>query len=493
MRILVILAALSSVYLLYLPHAMPVADDWVYLGLFEEPWLTYLHNLIDNTYNAQFRIHWAGLLPAFLLSLFAGASGWPYALLAWAAHLLTAALLFRLASSLAGDPATGFTAAALYAVLPTSNQVLFWSLGTSFYYMQALGLVWFLLHPRHRFLPAVLFLGEQSLLALLFLPPLSDDRAGFWRSWSIRVALAAALLTAYALLINRMPVAGSIQHRAGGVQWSLWPFLPRVLAALGTPGLASWRPAWRPDPFLAALLLMAAAALYYGVRVFRFQRRPHWRLLLWSCAGVLLTYLPVSWLALEWRYLYVPSLFLATAAAAVLGLLGSRLRTLLLFVAVAWSICITFQEMRQCWIPQSRVARALIDTLTSSGPYHAGEVVLFSGGPGPLGPAPNFITQADFSLRSVMDRYVPNQRLLGGRELTITDRGELVLYPPNALRPFTHADLDHLRIFSYRPEGRYERLSWIALPAPDGSVTLRPLLPNPGPPDLDKVYFPHRP
>lgn len=494
MRVLLICALLSAVYLLYLPHAMPLADDWVYLRLFEDPWLTRLHHLIDNTYHVHFRLNWAGLLPVFLLGLPAG-SAWLYNLLAWIAHLLTAVLLGRLVSSLAADAGTGFAAAALYAVLPTANQVLFWSLGTSFYYMQALGLAWFLLHHRLRFLPAVLFLGEQSLLAVLFLPPPGERPQRFWRYWALHVAAALALLAAYALLINRLPMAGGIRGRAGGVDWSLWPLLPRTLAALGVRPI--WHPDWRFDPTLAVLLLLAAAALFYGFRTIPAQppsgRRSHLRLLLWSGAGILLTYLPVSWLALEWRYLYLPSLFLASAGAAVLGLLGSRPRIVLLTLAVAWSICITFQEMRQCWIPQARVARALVDALVSGGPYHDGEVVLFSGGPGPLGPAPNFITQSDFSLREVVERYAPHHHLLAARELVITPSGELALYPRDALRSFTHADLDHLRIFAWRPGDRYELLSWIALPAPDGRVTLRALLPDPGPPDRSQVYVPHRP
>ncbi len=487
-----ICAALSAVYLLYLPYATPVADDWVYLGLLDDPWLTRVRHLIDNTSSVHFRLNWAGLLPVFLFGNPAGAA-WPYTLLAWIAHLLTAVLLGRVVSSLAADPATGFSASALYAVLPTANQVLFWSLGTSFYYMQALGLAWFLLRHRRRYLPAVLFLGEQSLLALLFLPPPGERHSRFWRYWSLHLAAALSLLAVYALLINRAPLVRSVQSRSGGVEWSLWPLLPRTLAALGLR--PDWRPQWHPDPALAVLLPLAAVALYYGLRTRPVApssgRRPHLRLLLWSGAGMLLTYLPVSWLALEWRYLYVPTLFLASGGAALLGLAGSRTRVALLSLAILWSICFTLQEMRQCWIPQARAARALVRMLASSGPYHEGEVILFSGGPSSLGPAPAFITQNDFSLRSVVERYAPHRRLLAARELAITARGRLVLYPRDTLRPFTPADLDHLRIFAWRPGDRYEPLSWIALPAPDGGVTLRPLLSS-EPPSADKIYVPHR-
>jgi hypothetical protein len=411
-------------------------------------------------------------LPAFLLSRLAGASAWPYALLAWAIHLLTAFLLERLVSSLSNRE-TGFAAAALYAVLPTANQVLFWSLATSFYYMQSLGLAWFLLHPRLRYLPAVLFLGEQAIPALLLLPA---SRTSMWRRW----AVAAALLAGYALLINRMPVRGSLEQRAGGVEWSLWPLLPRILDTL-------WRPEWQWHPLLiVAVVPVLAVLLYRPPSSSVVARRPHLNLLFWSLAGVLLTYLPISWLALEWRYLYVPTLFLASGAAALLGLVHSRIRAVLLAIAAAYCVCITFQEMRQCWIPQSRVARALIRALVAGGPYHGGDIVLFSGGPGALGPAPNFITQAGFALRSAVARYSPNPGIRAARELVITASGEAAWYPDVAFGPPSHADLNRLHIFAWRPGDRYEPLSWIAL---DG---LRPLGPNPGPATADRVYTPHR-
>jgi hypothetical protein len=464
------LAALSSVYLLYLPHAAPVLDDWVYLQLFDQP--GYLRGLLDNSHPAQFRLNWAGLLPVYLLSRAAGASAWPYALLAWAVHLLTGFLLGRLVAALAEDQETGFAAAALYAVLPAANQALFWSLATSFYSMQTLGLVWFLLHPRLRCLPAVLFLGEQAIPALLLLPGI---RAGAWRRW----ALAAALLAGYALLINRMPVVTGLQQRAGGVEWSLWPLLPRILDTL-------WRSPWQWHPLLIAAVVPALAVLLLRRPPSLPARRPHLRLLLWSLGGVLLTYLPISWLALEWRYLYVPALFLASGAASVLGLLGARARAVLLPLAALYCVCTTFQEMRQCWVPQSRVARALIRTLAGGGPYHDGEVVLFSGGPGALGPAPNFITGAGFALRSVVARHSPNPQVRAARELILRASGEPAWYPDDVLGPFSHADLDRLRIFAWQAGDRYEPRCWIAWPV------LRPLCADPGLPSPDRIYTPHR-
>jgi len=53
-------AALSAAYLLYLPDALPVLDDWAYLGLWDQARAgglhgiaAYLTGLLDNTYNGN--------------------------------------------------------------------------------------------------------------------------------------------------------------------------------------------------------------------------------------------------------------------------------------------------------------------------------------------------------------------------------------------------------------------------------------------------------
>ena len=93
--LLAVYACLSAVYLIYLPHALPVLDDWADLRWFERAWagafggpLACLQQLIDNTWIGQARLFWTSFLPVHALSSLAGFTYWPYLLFAWTAHLL---------------------------------------------------------------------------------------------------------------------------------------------------------------------------------------------------------------------------------------------------------------------------------------------------------------------------------------------------------------------------------------------------------------------
>ncbi len=533
--VLLLYAGMSAVYLFYLPHALPVLDDWTGLGLFRHAraggipmLLEYLHRQIDNTYHFQFRMNWAGILPAFVLSYLADFSGWPYNLFAWTSHLLTALLLYRTVGLLAADERAAFLAGAIYSVFPPVNNILFWSMSTSFYHLEALGLAWWFYGTWKRFaesgdyrwrwtdlarLAAVVFLGEVIFPALLLLLPVThylfgrlQDHRPFWRFWAIHAATMAALFGAFVVFVNRMPLAASIRGRVGGVAWSLWPILPRLLASAGVPGLAEWRPEWRFDlPWLAALLL-AAACFIVGLRTVTGAsggRSVYARLLLWGLAGTLLTYLPVTILALEWRYLYVPSFFVVAGGTAVLSLLGSRARTALALLAVAYGVSIAYQEMRQCWIPQSRIGAAAIEALSAARPLEAGSTVILSGGPSLLGPAPAFVTGASWALRSAIEFSTGVGNLEGGRDLLVNAHGQFALFRHDGRRPLDPAEIHRLRVFVLDAAGHYQPKSVLAVPA--GGDQFRLLALGAGTavvglftrselqarPDFDQIYFPH--
>ncbi len=533
--VLLLYAGMSAVYLLYLPHALPVLDDWTGLGLFRHAraggaatLLEYLHRQIDNTYHFQFRMNWAGILPAFVLSYLADFSAWPYNLFAWASHLLTALLLYRTVGLLTADERAAFLAGAIYSVFPPANNVLFWSMSTSFYHLEALGLAWWFYATWKRFaesgdyrwrwtdlarLGAVVFLGEQIFPALLLLLPVTQylfgrpqDHRPFWRFWTIHAATMATLFGAFALLVNRMPLAASIRGRVGGVPWSLWPILPRLLASAGVPGLAEWRPEWRFDlPWLVALLL-AAACFIVGLRMVRGEsgeRSTYVRLLLWGLAGTLLTYLPVTILALEWRYLYVPSFFVVAGGTAVLSLLGARARTALALLAVTYGVSIAYQEMRQCWIPQSRIGAATIEALSTARPLETGSAVILSGGPSLLGPAPAFVTGASWAIRSAIEFATGVENVEGGRDLLVNPHGQFALFRHDSERPLDAADLHHLRVFVFDGAGHYQPKAVLAVPAGEGQFRLLALGAGTvavglftrseleARPDFDQIYFPH--
>jgi hypothetical protein len=109
--------------------------------------------------------------------------------------------------------------------------------------------------------------GAGLFPALLLLLPVTqylfgrpENHRRFWRYWATHAGAMVVLFAVFAFLVNRMPLAASIRGRTGGVPWSLWPILPRMLASAGLPGLAEWQPEWRLElPWLAALALAAAS------------------------------------------------------------------------------------------------------------------------------------------------------------------------------------------------------------------------------------------
>jgi len=498
------LLAVSAVYLLYLPHSLPVADDWKYLEAFRRAWAEpgELLRLLDNRWWPQFRIIWTSLIPTFLLSKLAGSSGWPYFLLAWAAHLASAALLARIVALLGRDPKAGFAAGAVYAVFPASNGALFWAAGTSFYYLQVLAfLAWFLYawgklgvrqDYRYRWrdaaaLAPVVFSGEQILPAVALLPLvthwlLGRDRRAFYRFWALHLAAMGALLGAYVLLINREPLLGGFQNRYGAATWSLRPWSFFLFGSLGlNPEFAGWKAAWRPEPTLLALTALAGAAFLLGWRSAPAPGRTRQpEVLLWAVAGGILTYLPLAQLkSFEWRYLYVSSVFLVPAGVAMAG---RRLRPALALLAVAYGIGQTYFEMRQCWIPQSQAARQI---LAAWRPVPAGSILVVSGEPLAAGVAPAFLTGNSWSLDSMLRLRLGVPGIRGARDLVVNERGQLLLHNRDRFDPLRAEDLPRVRVF-FRgaprallalpvSEGRYRLVSLSQSQAPAGERSIEEL------------------
>jgi hypothetical protein len=502
-----IYACLGAVYLLYLPHALPVLDDWTYLQAFSQAHarglageIDLLRRLADNSIISQFRVFWVGFLPVLVVSLAAGLHGWPYYLLALLAHGITAVLLAGIVSLLAGDDRTGFIAGAIYMVFPAANGALFWPIATSFYYVQALAFsAWFYYTWRkvaaagdYRYgwkdfviLVPTVFTGEQILPLLVGLLPASwwifgrpKKHRRFFQYCAIHTALLMGLISIYILALNRMPVLGGFQHRYHNANFpSLWAIPLRLLAALGLrPSLAEWRPSWRPELPLLVLLIAAAAAFALGLR----RREPNafaaspLRLLVWSAAGAFLTFLPVVSLpGIEWRYLYVPAAFLGAAAAAMTGWTPPQARAILGFLAVAYGISLTYFEMRQCWIPESREAQAIISTVENAVPIRPGEIFIFAHAPHAMGTAPSFIAGASWSLNSLLLAYAP--QVQGARELLVNEQGDLALYRRDSIVPFSRDAISRLRVYVRDAGGHYVRKSLLALPAPDRRYQLLPL------------------
>jgi hypothetical protein len=470
-------ACISGVYLLYLLHALPVLDDWVYLQLFQKAAAggiggvsSFLRSLVENQYTGHFRMNWAGYLPAFLLYFAAGLSPWAYALLAWLAHLATGVLLYRLVFALTGREEAGFLSGATYVVFPACNNILFLFLSSSYYYFQSLALVWWLWRMQGRdygfrfadlpLLALVVYSGEQIQPALLLLPLLT----GFlfrgrpnWRGWLLHAAAISALAGFYYFGVNRYAITRGLEGQPGG---RLQPVNFFLFGSLGLdPAFAEWRPAWALHGTLAVAAALGLGGCLWGRRrctASAGARDRTGELLLWSVAGVILTYLPVARLSsFEWRYLYVPSLFLVPAGIAVLTLLPRVVRGPLAAVVVLYSISYTWFEMRQCWIPQSRLAHAQMDAVAAHRPYRAEDIVILSGSPLRNGTAPDFITGASWSMRAVLALYGGTEGVLAGRELVAGDRGELAVFQGDAYVLLRSEDLRRVRYFALDSQGRF--------------------------------------
>ncbi len=533
-------AVVGTAYLIYLPHATPILDDWIYLSHFQQAWkgpasqqLDFVRHLMDNTWLAQFRIFWASVLPVFALSRLAGFAGWPYFLLAWIVHLLTAVLMAQ-TISIFSDRWTGFTAACLYAVFPAANNPRFWLVSTSFYYFQSLCLAAWLYRVTKRtlvdddfrfrwpdlaLLLVALFSGEQILAALLLLPPLTFvlfGRRVNWRRflvfWLLQAAISAALLGPYVIWINRMPLARGFENRFGSGSLDLWTALRHLAGALGFhPVFAGWRAEWRLDLTLAALAVAAAIAFLAGARRSNglpLARTAAAKLLLWSFAGLVLAYLPVARLnSFEWRYLYVPSLFLAPAVAAALSWMPQLLRTSLALLTILYALSQSYFETRQCWIPQSRIARGVVEAVTQAPPFAEHDVVIVSGAPIVRGVAADFITGASWSLQSMLEHYTRAGHIQGARDLAVNERGDLILHRRDSLVHFARSDLHHLRVFVRDAQDRFQPKPLLALPVTGDRFEIYPLRPFPAAalpaapltldelkkrPDFDRIYFARR-
>jgi len=511
-KLLAAYACVSAVYLLYVPHALPVLDDWTALQWFDRARaggisgsLEFLHRLIDNSWAPQFRVMWASWVPVFGLFFAAGFHPCPYFLLALVAHLFTAVLLCRIMSLFAGAAEMGFAAGAIYVVFPAANNPLLWPISTCFYYLQVLAFAWWFYATWKKLAAAqdrryqwkdflllipVVFTGEQILPALLLLPLLAawlfsepEMRRRNVTFCSVHAVVMLALLGTYVFLLNRMPIHAGFQNRYGHPGWNPRSFGSHLLGSLGVGrDFAGWRPSWHFDPLLAAVLALATVAFLSGG-----WRRPagpavsprlRGKLLLWSVAGVILSYIPVAGLdTFEWRYLYVPSLFLVCAGTVLLENLKWPVRSAFALVTLIYCLSQTYFEIRQCWIPQSRVARAVLSAVKSAAPFDPQDVLIFSGAPLAIGPAPDFITGASWATQSMLEHATGFDHIQGARDLVVNESGELALYRRDSFRWFHRTEVGRLRVFVRNRDNHFVARTVLALPGSDGRYQLFALRP----------------
>ena len=506
-RILAAYTAISAVFLLYTPHALPVMDDWTILQIFDRARhggfsraILLLADLVDNQWWAQFRIFWATFVPVYLFSFAADFHGWAYFLLAWVAHLLTACLLWRVVLTVFEDSEAAFAAGAIYAVFPAATNPIFWPVSNAHYCFGSLFLLaWFYFTWKKLakggacryswkdfvLLLPVVFSSEQILPALALLLPVGLWLAGkrkMFRSY-FRFCLAhwsamVLLLGVYIFAVNRAPVLAGFQSRyQGGHRWSLRPVNYFLSGALGlNRDFLLWPARWWADPVLLGVATLAAAAFGWGLYVCGRSREDsrQGELILWSVAGSILTYLPVSRLTtFEWRYLYVPSMFLVAAGCAVVGLLWRPLRVVLSFAVLAYCLTLTYLQMKENWIPQSREAHGVLDAVVSAAPFASHQIFVFSGDHLSNGMAAGFITGASWASGSMLEHFTGADHVEGGRDIVVNEKGELALYRRDSFLYLHRQQFPLLRVFVREgPSNRFLPKSLMALPAPDGRYEL---------------------
>jgi len=503
-KLLAAYAAISSVYLIYTPYALPVLDDWTVLQIFHNARqkgagraLLFLFELPDNRWWVQFRIFWASFVPIYLLSFAADFAAWVYFLFAWIIHLLTAYLLWRVVLALSRNSEAAFAAGAIYSVFPAGNNAIFCSISNAHYYIQGfLLLAWFWFTWKKlveqgdldygwkdfAVLLPVVFAGEQILPALAALLPVSLWLAGkpamrrmYLRFCCFHWTAMAVLLFGYVFAVNKIPVLAGFQSRyQGAPPWSIRPAAWHLFSSLGWQAASfGWRADWRFDPVLAALLVIAASLTFRGTRQST-QPERNKQLALWAIPGLLLGYVPVARLGtFEWRYLAVLSIFLAALSAAALAVIPGPWRAILAVAAVGYCLSQTYFEMRQCWIPQSREAQAMLDAVARARPFASHDVVVFSGDTIVRGFAPSFINGASWSMAGMLERYGGADHLRGGRSLIVYDQGETGVFRSDSVEWLHHEDLNRLRVFTREASGRFEPKSLLALPVGKDRYLLR--------------------
>jgi hypothetical protein len=481
-------ALLALVYLLYLPHAQFVLDDWFVLGRYEQAREAgelgrTAAAIVQNQFHGQFRFQWLSFLLGYGLWLAAGYSPKVVFLASLALHTGCAAALRAALGRLRVGKGEAFLAGALFLLLPTTHGALLWSFNCAFFLWSTL---WFLLFLREyagdgplwrqiTFLLLALFSGDP-VFALLLVAPLVAWR-GWRRAASVwgTVATAAAL---YALVVNKAPV-----FRAGlDVRYQFTGH--RALAMLGIIENAYRKmTGLTPDSYYRLdgwwWAAGAAGVVAWGIRATRTQET-RWKTLglaavLWGAA-----YGPILFLrAHEPRYDYVPSPYLALGLSAA-AMAWPRGRVALGAVLSGWLAMATAGNIQQSWIPQARRLRAIEEKLRSI-QVAKGDTIVVSGTVMWIGTAPHFAFLAGWASTPFAE-YVTGVRGIEAACDIVEEGDVLRLRHRNYQRDWKPEEAARTRVFVVRKEGRLEERNLLARAVRSGRYQLYALKGYGGPP-----------
>lgn len=512
---------LASIYLLYLPHAEFVLDDWYVLGRYQiareagaAEQLRVFELILQNRFHGQFRFQWISFSLGYLLWLLVGYSPKVVFLVSVLLHAACAIALRRALLGLGIGTQPAFLAGAVFLLLPTTHGPLFWSFNCMFFLWCTF---WFLLYVRSLaasveagklegkaavrqslFLLLALFSGDPIFGLLVAAAPLV---AWFLRS---RVALRATLLAwgtiaaaaaIYALLINKAPMFRSgVGLRYDFTPARLWSNLAivawvyRKLTGLGTGSYYELR-ATAPALLAAAIAVMAVVAyLLWTRRAARVSAPPGLRVpvsggrrtLLLAAGLWLAAYGPILFLrGHEFRYDYVPSPYLALAlSTAVLAWPMARLP--LAGALVAWLAAASVAHIQQSWAPQSGRLRAAAERLRSLQAVQPGDLIIVSATTPWIGTAPDFAFLAGWASTPFAEHVTGVHGVEAACDI-VDDGGKLRVYHRNYMRDLEPDEPARTRVLLERRDGPLGERRLLAQEIHPGAYRLYPLKSYTGP------------
>ena len=499
---------LGSSYLLYLPQAEFVLDDWLVLGRYQTiresgraAELQTVAAIVQNRFHGQFRFQWISFSIAYLLFLLVGYSPKIVFAVFLLLHIACAVTLRDVVDRLGIGAGPALIAGAVFLLLPSTHGPLFWSHNCSYYIWSTF---WFLLYMRSLaatlgegrltagaaarqavFLLLALFSGDPIFCLLLAAAPLTAwylrSKAGLKATllaWGVVLPAAAA----YALLVNKAPIfQRGVGLRYSFTFWNLWSNVHSIaetyqrLTGLGPDSFYKLS----LTPVTAAFAALAGAVAIYALRVAGPELKPLGRTLLFAAALWVAALGPIWFLlAHEFRYEYVPSPFLALA----LAVLACRLPVLRLPLAaalMAWVTVASIADIEQCWIPQSENLRLVARRLREL-KVDPGDVLVVSNTTQWIGTAPNFAFLADWASTPFAEHVTGVHNLDTGCDI-IDDGGRLRLFHYSRVRDLRPEDASRLHILVDEKNGRLSDRHLLAEPVHGGNYRLHPLKGYAGP------------
>lgn len=509
-------ALLASLYLLYLPHADLVLDDWFQFLFYRHHqangWAGELEAasiLIQNRLYNTFQLYW---LNFWFDSLMAWVLGYaPRVFFAWAVllHALNAGALCRLLLRLRVAPRLAYLGGACFLLLPTSHGPLFWFLGISYYRVAPFFLFLYLLSLvttlerssltlrtgiwQSLLIVIILFTGGAPSFCLLLF-------AGSWMAlcfvrrskWKLAArpavlnwAVVAMSLAIYVPFINRVPP--SHEQLVARYDFSLDFFLKTLDRAFNTHrrGLSGFGPhayyrlrAETGQVLAAALagLVVFVVACLLPARSGEDDSSSAGRAALFAAGMFILSYLPLAVLiGMTLRHYYTLSPYLSLFLIALCFLLpaaaGGFARIGLAALLCAYSAACTVAEIQQCWAPMSRNLQAVKDGLRRLRNLEPGDSVVIPGYPMVIGTAPNFALISAPWDRSFAEQLTGVKGLQFWREIVI-EKSRPRLFHRHYIRDTSLSELARAHVLPGPPEGPYVPPRFWAEPTGPGQYRL---------------------